>query len=202
MRLLPLLLAATTLALGAEAQQTDPSSNPNSAGAVAGQAAAPANAPAATGDLPVSLDRIRERLAQPPPGSTLKNLDLKPDFVVRIEERDHITRILSKLDVKSGPVPAGGLRAYEQQQLVFNKTDRPLMQPYAAFSGSEMITLAVEGLVQKYLVGKIFDGISGAQRASAERAARAEVAQAITDYCDAQPDGGRSLHLCTDIVVR
>lgn len=156
----------------------------------------------ADGDLPVSLGRIREGLAKPAPGATLKNLDIKPDFIVRIEERDHLIAVLSKLEVKSGPAPLGGLYAYEQQQRAFSKTERPLMQPYAAFSGGELITLAIEGLMQKYLGGALMNAVTGAQRSRAERAAREAVAVAIVDYCDAQPDGGRSLHLCQDVVSR
>jgi len=168
---------------------------------VSGQAT-PADPETAAHELPVSLDRIREGLARPPQGTALKRIDIRPDFFVRVEEKQHILEILSKLDFKTGPTPPGGLYAYEQQQQMFNKTDRPLAQPYAAFSGSELVTLAIEGLVGKYLGGKLLQAITGAQREGAERAARQEVAQAIADYCDAQPDGGSSLHLCTEVLNR
>ncbi len=195
MRLTALTFAAILLATPLAAQQPDPSpaqASPTS----------PAGPPAQSGsDLPVSLDRIREGLAKPPQG-TLKNLDLKPNFIIRIEERDHVQAILSKLEFKSGPAPLGGLYAYEQQQRAFSKTERPLQQPYAAFSGGELITLAIEGLMQKYLGGALITAITGAQRTRAEQEAREEVAAAIVSYCDAQPDGGRSLHLCQEVVTR
>ena len=35
-----------------------------------------------------------------------------------------------------------------------------------------------------------------------EQSAREEVATAIAAYCDARPDGGVSLHLCTEVVNR
>ena len=207
MRLLALSLAAIALTTTLSAQQTPASSEPATREGGAGQAAPKTqeSAQPATpaGELPVSLDRIREGLARPPQGSTLKNLDLKPDFVVRVEEKAHIEAILSKLEVKSsGPVPAGGLYGYEMQQQMGNKNARPLQQPYAAYSGKEMIVLAIEGLMQRYLGGKILDGITSAQRENAERAAREEVAQAIADYCDARPDGGASLHLCSEVLNR
>jgi hypothetical protein len=204
MRLLAQSLAVFALAASLAAQQTQPSPGAGAGATGAGQTAAPAQEPKEpSGELPVSLDRIRDGLNRPPQGSTLKNLDLKPDFIVRVEEKAHVEAILSKLDFKgSGPVPPGGLYAYEMQQQLGNKNARPLQQPYAAFSGKEMIVLAIEGIMQRYLGGKILDGLTSAQRASAERAAREEVAQAIASYCDARPDGGASLHLCTDVLTR
>lgn len=191
------------MAASLSAQQSTTSSKAGASAPPAGQAAPAAKDPAqGTGELPVSLDRIRDGLARPPQGSTLKHLDIKPDFIVRIEEKEHVEAILSKLDFKSGPTPPGGLYAYELQQQLRNKNDRPLQQPYAAFSGKEMITLAIEGLMQRYLGGKILDGITSAQRDSAERSAREEVATAIAAYCDARPDGGASLHLCTEVLNR
>jgi hypothetical protein len=203
MRLTTLVVAAILTVAPVSAQQAATSSEPGNAASPAGPTAPAAKDPGQkTGDLPVSLDRIRDGLAKPPQGSTLKNLDIKPDFIVRIEEKEHVEAILSKLDFKSGPAPAGGLYAYELQQQLGNKNDRPLQQPYAAFSGREMITLAIEGLVQRYLGGRILDSITSAQRESAERAAREEVATAIATYCDARPDGGVSLHLCTEVLNR
>jgi hypothetical protein len=164
--------------------------------------APPANDANDANDLPVSLDRIREGLAKPAPGTALKTADLKPDFTVRVEEREHIQKILSALDVKTGPAPAGGIYAYEQQQRLVNKTERPLQQPYAAFSGGELITLAIEGLMQKYLGAMAANAITSGLRDRAQQTAREDVATAIVQYCEAQPDGGRSLHLCSDLVDR
>jgi hypothetical protein len=183
---------------GTSAKPADPSSPPES---TAPQADSPSSS-APAGDLPVSLDRIREGLAKPAPGSTLKNVELKADFVVRVEERAHFLKILDSLKIEGGPAPLGGLNAHEQRERAFPKTERPLQQPYAAFSGGELLTLAIQGLVQKYLGGALINAVSNAQRASAERAARQEVASAVVEYCDAQPDGGRSLHLCTEMLDR
>jgi hypothetical protein len=145
----------------------------------------------------VSLERIREGLARPEP-KLLRSLDIKPDFIVYIQEREHIQAILNGLDFKLKGIvtPPGGLRAYEQQQVIGSKTSNPLGQPYAAFSGGELITLAVQGLLQRYLGGKIKDAVGSAMRTLAERAAEREVSQAIAEYCAARPDGGESLQIC------
>ena len=70
-------------------------------------------------------------------------------------------------------LPAGST-PYEQQQRLFNPVDRPLAQPYAAFSAGEAITIAIENLIGKYLGGRLAEAVSGAERAKAEaaRAAR------------------------------
>lgn len=196
MRLIALTLAATVTAMPLAAQQTGTSTNPATPASSAG------SGQSEDAGLPVSLDRIREGLARPAREGGLKNLDLKPDFMIYVEEQDHLRAILSKLDFAGGPAPAGGLYGYEQQQRAFSKTERPLQQPYAAFSGGELITLAIEGLMQKYLGGALVNAVKGAQRSRAEQAARTEVATAIATYCDAQPDGGRALHLCQDVVDR
>jgi len=206
MRLSALALAAWLTVGLAAAQDTQPSSSGNGSQAPSSGQPASDEAPAGSdqkpsGDLPVSLERVRRGLARPE-GSGLKNLDIKPDFFVRVEEREHMQAILANLQVKSGPAPLGGIYAYEQQQMLFNKTDRPLQQPYAAFSGGELITLAIEGLIQKYLGDKIVSGITNAQRAAAERAARQEFAEAVAEYCDTRPDGGTSIQLCTDALQR
>ena len=213
MRLVALALATFLGAAPMAAQQpsqpspgqanSSASSTPDGSSGAANSNGTATPAPSQAGSgLPVSLDRIRDRLARPVQGG-LRNLDLKPDFVVRIEERDHLISVLSKLQVPaSAPFPAGGLYGYEQQQIAFPKNAYPLMQPYAAFSGTELITLAVEGLAQKYLKDVVGGAISNVMKERADRAARQEVAAAIAEYCETQPNGGRDLHLCSDAVAR
>ena len=46
------------------------------------------------------------------------------------------------------------------------------MQPYAAFSGGQLLTILIENLVGKYLGGKMVDAVSAAERKRAEAAAR------------------------------
>ena len=104
-------------------------------------------------NLPVSLDKIREGLQQTP-ALSLRTLDERPIFRVQILERQKIEELLATLNFKAGPVPAGGIYMQEQQRLMFNPVDRPLMQPYAAFSGGQLLTILIENLVGKYLGGK------------------------------------------------
>jgi hypothetical protein len=142
------------------------------------------------GDLPVSLDRIRAGLKRQATDSLLRRVEIPPDFRIQVLEQQKINDMLSKLDFKhlSGPAPGGGLYGYEQQQRLFNSVDHPLVQPYAAFSGGELITIAIENLIARYFGGRIVNAISEAERARAERTAREEVDRAIADYCAARPD--------------
>ena len=136
-------------------------------------------------NLPVSLDNIRDGLARPP---VLRGLDRKPDFSVTIEEAQRLAELFRSLEFKMGPAPPGGLYAYEQQRLLFNPVDHPLVQPYAAFSGGELITLAIEGLVGRWLGGVAKNGLTGAERKRAEKNAREEITRSIAEFCAEQPD--------------
>src|SRR5580765_926848 len=163
------------------------------------RAAAPesTNADSQSGDLPVSLDHIRDGLKRQATDSILKRVEIPPDFRIQILEQQRINDMLSKLDFKhlNAPAPAGGLYGYDQQQRLFNSVDHPLVQPYAAFSGGELITVAIENLIARYLGGRVVSGVSDFERARAERAARQEVDKAIADYCAARPDR-TDLQLC------
>jgi hypothetical protein len=174
--------------------------------ASSGQAAAPAGQKAAPGgassssrakstsqdtpalELPVSLEHIRAALARAPEQPRLLGMDRKPDFQVTVEERLKLEELLWSLEYKTGPAPPGGLYAYEQQRLLWNKTDHPLVQPYAAFNSSQLVTLAVEGIVEKYAGGAALHALTGAERRRAEAAARTDVKRAIADFCAAQSD--------------
>jgi hypothetical protein len=189
MRLFLLLLATMMLGGPAAAQDGKPSSPATSTEDAAKAAAKP--------ELPVSLERIREGLTTGPSKLTLSALEKPPDFTVEIQERHPLEEILANLDVKAGPVPAGGIYMYEQQQRLFNPVDRPLAQPYAAFSPGELITIAVENLIFKYLGGRLAGTVSDAERARAEAEARREVSTAIEKYCAADPERAKRLSICT-----
>ena len=146
---------------------------------------------------PVSVNRIRQALAQPAePLIGLRGLDETPTFRVEIRERLKIDELLQSLNYKSGPAVPGGLYAYEQQRQLFPAVNNPLTQPYAAFSQSELVTILVENLVGKYLAGRAMSAISSAERAHAEAAAKEEVSHAIAEYCAAQPDHGAGIRIC------
>jgi hypothetical protein len=74
--------------------------------------------------------------------------------------------------------------------------DNPLAQPYAAFNQGQLLTILVENLVGKYLVGRTAEAITKSVRERAEAAARKEVVAAVAEYCAAKPNGGAGIELC------
>jgi hypothetical protein len=193
-------LAGTLTSAPAAAQQ---SAEPSAAAASKPEPAAPSSGTDVKGELPVSLDRIRTGLEQPTArrlfsGDAIKGVDKQAaDFRTAIEERRKIEELLATLDFKSGPVPAGGLYAYEQQRLITPPVDNPLAQPYAAFNQGQLLTILVENLVGKYLAGQAADAISRSARERAETAARRDVESAVADYCAGKPNHGAGVDLCT-----
>lgn len=147
-------------------------------------------------DLPISLDRIRELLSKPAP--LQQSLLKRPTFKIEVEEQHHVQELLSALAVqsKASPAPPGGLYGYETQRVMLSSLSTPMMQPYAAFSGGQLLTLAFEALLTKYLGWRALDAITAADRARAEAAAHAEVARAIVEYCAGLPDGGAGIRMC------
>jgi len=189
MRLCALLLTAILVSSPARAQQPAPSPAPD------------AKSPAQDGhlNLPVSIDKIREALAQPPPTLSLRTIDERPSFRLQILERQKIEELLASLNFKAGPIPAGGLYMAEQQRLMFNPVDRPLMQPFAAFNQGELLTILVENLVGKYLAGRAVNAVSKLERERAESNAREEVRAAVGQYCNSQPNAGAGIQICSSL---
>jgi hypothetical protein len=202
MRLCALLFTAICLASPAIAQQARPSSSVKDAKSTEDtkdtkdakelqESKEPLN-------LPVSVDKIREALQQTPTLSLL-TIDERPTFRMQIRERQKIEELLASLNFKAGPVPAGGVYMYEQQRQIFNAVDRPLMQPYAAFNQGELLTILIENLVGKYLGGRAIDAISKAERVHAEAVAKEEVRTAVEQYCNAQPNAGAGIQICSSL---
>jgi len=188
MRLSALLFTVFLAAAPAQAQTPKPSPPPD------------APVPAASSDenelnLPVSLDKIKGALEQTPTIS-FRSIDERPTFRVMIRERQKLDELLATLKYKAGPTPAGGVYNYEMQRQWFPPVDNPLSQPYAAFNQPELLTILIENLVGHYLGGKAINAISAAERAHAEAAARAEVRQAVSEYCSAQPNAGAGILIC------
>lgn len=194
MSLLPLLLTAILTAAPAAAQQTPA---PQVADGTTGQATKDQttqdHGPAAAS--PVSLTRIREALETTPTVS-LRTLDETPTFRVQILERQKLDELLATLNVKTGPIPAGGLNMAEQNRVMFPSVDNPLRQPLAAFNQGELLTILIENLAGKYLIGKSLAAISNAERAHALADAREEVRTAVAHYCSAQPNQGAGITIC------
>jgi len=204
MRLCALLFSAILVATPGRAQQPPASAatdaQPTETGR-AGDSAQPAGssaAPETTLNLPVSLDKIKDKLQQSEGVPVLK-IDERPTFRVQIRERQHIEELLATLNFKAGPTPAGGVYMQEQQRVVFNPVDKPLMQPYAVFGQGQLLTILIENLVGHYLAGKVGNAVSKTERARAEAQARDEVRTAVGEYCNAQPNLGAGLQICSSI---
>ena len=207
MRLITLLLIVSVAVPPALAQDAQPSSAQQPPSVPKDSAQTPGGTtnqgpPDEGPSLPVSLDKIKDALKQPPPSLTLRAIDETPTFRMQILERQKVEELLASLFFKSTPgpfggyTPGGGLYGYEMQRQMFPAVDNPLRQPYAAFSGGELLTILIQNLVGHYLAGRAMDAISNAERARAEAAAKEEVRNAVTQYCAAQPNGGAGLQIC------
>lgn len=146
--------------------------------------------------LPVSLDKIKDALQQPPSALTLRSLEQTPTFRVQIQERQKIEELIATLHFKKTYVPAQGVYGYWMQRQWFPAVDNPLRQPYSAFSSGELLTILIENLIGHYLGGLAVDAVSNAQRAHAEAQAKEEVREAVAQYCAAQPNGGAGIQIC------
>src|SRR5262245_29910722 len=202
MRLCALLFTAILVAAPVRGQQPPASSSPDAQAAEQERIAAPqpvsptqATEPA---NLPVSLEKIKEALQQSP-GVPMLKIDERPTFRVQIRERQKIEELLSTLKFKPEPTPAGGIYMQEQNRIMFNPVDHPTMQPLGAFNQGELLTILIENLIGHYLGGKASDAISKAERAHAEAQAREDVRLAVTDYCNAQPNAGAGLQICSSL---
>lgn len=205
MRLHALPLAATLiLSMTGGISGQEPPASTSKEPALSSGAAAPSPAEDAQGDgatkpnLPVSLDHIRKALEQQQPERPLLKLPDQPTFKIEIQERNRLQELLATLDFKGGPTPAGGVYAAEMQRVMFPSVSNPLMQPYAGFNQPELLTIIIENLVGKYLIGKAFSAISASERERAEAAAREEVRQTIAQYCAGQPNGGAGIKICSN----
>jgi hypothetical protein len=210
MRLCALLFSAIVIATPVRAQQaaSAPVPSPTADAQSADKGRTPATTPGNKADdhagtdeglnLPVSLDKIKEALQQTSGVPPLK-IDERPTFRVQIRERQKIEELLATLNFKSGPTPAGGVYMQEQNRLMFNPVDHPLVQPYAAFNQGELLTILIENLVGHYLAEKTGDAISKAERARAEAQARDEVRLAVAGYCNGQPNAGAGLQICSSV---
>lgn len=167
------LLVSSLCAGSAAAQEPSTAAGPSPSTAL--------EASAATYDLPVSLERIREGLTGPPTPSLLDALARQPHFRVEVQERrPTFTEMFSLEDFDGGPVPPGGLYAYEQaRRLSPNSTP--------ALASIDLLP--------------VFRGIAGAignaRRHRAEAAARAEVARAMAEFCAARLNNGEGVVGCS-----
>jgi hypothetical protein len=135
-------------------------------------------------DLPVSLDRIRKKLSQPP---AIKMDSQRAVFRVEVIGRKLSIEDILGPDYLKGPmpVPAGGMTHQEFLNLVTPKD----VQGYAAFSNGEAMTVAAES----FAVWALQKAIHKYQEAKEERArdaARKEVQDALAELEKARIKAG------------
>jgi len=127
---------------------------------------------------PASLQRIKMALARAPAAPLDLGRPATPVFRVRVTERDR-TFDPPPLDFWSGPVPPGGLNAYEQAQRICPQLSPPL------------ISIDVLPFARGFA-----HAIGEARRTHAVGNAQADVRRALAEYCAAQPDGGAGIQIC------
>jgi hypothetical protein len=177
MTLLLSLLLATSAA--ATPQQSAPSAPASSAQAAqqgppdAGAASEP------VGELPVSLDHIREALSRPP---AIRLEDSQPVFRIEVIGRKITIEDILGPDYLKGPTPVsgGGPTHQEILDLVTPKD----VQGYAAFSNKEAAVVAVTSFGFQLALQGVQKAIQKLQEAKAGRdreAARKEVQDALAE---------------------
>jgi hypothetical protein len=116
----------------------------------------------------VSLTRIRQELErQSHPLAADVPQTIQPTFRAVVQGQ-RIQAIFDALDFNGGPVPPGGLYAFEQRRL--------LGDPWA---GQPLIQVNVLPVVKA-----AYHAISRARRDHAERAAHEEVRRALIEFCE------------------
>jgi hypothetical protein len=150
--------------------------------------------------LPVSVRRIREALAstleRPSLLDDLPTPDDTPRFRISVQEGLPLGAFFTPDDFKVAPAPGGGVYGYEQQRLLNPSSSRPLGQPYAAFNGGQLITVALENLFAKYVGLPLIAQATESQRAAAQAAARAAVERDIAEYCASLMRAGQRPTFC------
>src|SRR5207249_11230663 len=121
MRLMALLFTAILTAAPDPAQQPQPSAAPESPSGEQDKTRSQESKNQGRG-LPVSVAKIREALEQTP-AISLRALDERPTFRIQILERQKIEELLSSLNFKAGPVPAGGVGLCGQLAQVVTRVD-------------------------------------------------------------------------------
>jgi hypothetical protein len=147
--------------------------------------AAPAQAeqPAATSDLPVSLDRIQRALSAPP------TIDLKeqhPVFRLEVIGRKPTLEDLLGERFWIGPTPYGGMTHSEFLDMVTPK----LAQPYGGFSGGYLVAQAALTIAEQWALKSAIKKFQSALTDREREAARREVMDALAALERARRDAG------------
>jgi hypothetical protein len=136
------------------------------------------------GELPVSVDRIRDRLSQPP---AIKVKTQGTVFRVEVLGRKPTIEDILGPDYLKGPVPAsGGMTHQEFLDLVTPKD----VQGYAAFSNKEALTVAATSFALQWALQKAIHKFQEAKAEREQEAARKEVQEALAELEKARVAAG------------
>jgi hypothetical protein len=155
------------------------------AGVLASQAVQSPPSPAlAPGDVPVSIDRIQRALAQE---SALKLTDGTRFRVEIFGRRPTLAELLGP-DFLKGPTlpPAAGMTHQEFLAMV----TPPLAQPYGAFTGTDLLQVAITTMLQQWAVQKALDKLRAATTEREREQARREVDEAMDKLRKAREAAG------------
>jgi hypothetical protein len=138
-----------------------------------------------TGELPVSLDHIREALSRPPAISLEDNPAV---FRVEVVGRKLTIEDILGPDYLKGPVPAvaGGMTHQEFLDLVTPKD----VQGYAAFSNGQALTVAATSFALQWGLLKAIHKFQEAKADRDREAARKEVQDALAELEKARIKAG------------
>jgi hypothetical protein len=169
-----LLLTATVMAaMPQEKQAASTHAAPGETPAATADGAPDADKP--DGQLPVSVDRIRQRLSEPP---AIKVQTQGTVFRVEVVGKKLTIEDILGPDYLKGPVPAsGGMTHQEFLDLVTPKD----VQGYAAFSNKEAATVAATSFALQWALQKAVQKFQEAKAEREREAARKEVQDALAE---------------------
>ena len=180
---LAVLLVAAMLTAGPsqEARASYPAAKPGDRSQSQLDSASDSNDPA---NLPVSLDRIREKLAEPP---AIKLDAQRGVYHVEVVGRQLTIEDILGPDYLKGPTPppAGGMTHQEFLNMVTPQD----VQGYAAFSNKEAVTVAATSFATWALL-KAMHKFEEAKEERAREAARKEVQDALAELEKARINAG------------
>ena len=177
-----LLLTAVVMAGTPQERQTAPTSAAPAEGSHSAEATA---TDGSNGELPVSVDRIRRKLSEPP---AIKVHTEGNVFRVEVLGRKLTIEDILGPDYLKGPVPAvaGGMTHQEFLDLVTPKD----VQGYAAFSNKEAATVAATSFALKWALLKAIQKFQDAKADREREAARKEVQEALAELEKARVAAG------------
>jgi hypothetical protein len=188
MTLLLSLLLATSAAATPRQSGPPPSSSTSTSSAPATQQKPPATPSEPVGELPVSLDHIRDALSRPP---AIRLEDSQPVFRVEVIGRKITIEDILGPDYLKGPTPvAGGGPTHQEILDLVTPKD---VQGSAAFSNREALTIAATSFATAYalqVLQKAMHKFAEAKQEREREAARREVQDALAELEKARMKAG------------